>query len=514
MHGGYSFVYEGRRTVSRDADVIVVGGGHAGFCAAQAAAQHDARVLLLEKAPQEWIGGNSYFTAGAIRAVHGGLEDVLTLVEPIGDGEVARTDLPAYTAEDFRGDMRRVTEGRADPELLEILVGDSRDALGWLRELGVRLRLMYDRQSYTVNDRHVFWGGLAIGALDGGEGLIADHRAAAAAASIEIRTDHAVTGLISDASGAVTGVTVRAADGLQTRIHAPATVIAAGGFEADPRKRAAYLGAGWDVAKVRGTPYNTGEMLEAMLAAGAQAHGHWSGCHSIAWDAAAPATGDRRLTNRLSRQSYPLGLVVNRDGERFLDEGADFRNYTYARYGSEILRQPGAIAYQLFDAQTTPLLRVVEYQAPGASRQQAATIAELAGLLGIDADRLGRTVAAFNDAVTDDRFDPSVKDGKHTRGIEPPKSNWALALTEPPFLAFPVTCGITFTFGGVRVDERARVIDRSGRPMPGLHAAGEVVGGLFFHNYPGGSGLMSGTVFGRRAGRCAAVSSRREESRV
>lgn len=153
--------------MSRDADVIVVGGGNAGFCAAQAAAQQDARVLLLEKAPQEWIGGNSYFTAGAIRAVHGGLEDVRTLVEPIGDDEVARTDLPAYTAEDFRGDMRRVTEGRADPELLEILVGDSRDALGWLRELGVRLRLMYDRQSYTVNDRHVFWGGLAIGALDG-----------------------------------------------------------------------------------------------------------------------------------------------------------------------------------------------------------------------------------------------------------------------------------------------------------------------------------------------------------
>jgi tricarballylate dehydrogenase len=496
--------------MSRDADVIVVGAGNAGFCAAHAASQRGARVLLLEKAPDDWIGGNSYFTAGAIRTVHDGLEDVLSLVEPIEPARLQATELPAYSREEFRSDMHRVTEGRADGELVELLVGDSRATLGWLAELGIRLRLMYDRQSYEVDGRHVFWGGLHVGTVDGGRGLIRDHLRAAERAGFEIRTGFGVTDLVRRRGGAVTGVRCRIDDD-EVEISAPAVVMAAGGFEAEPRLRAAYLGPSWDLAKVRGTPHNTGEMLEAMLTAGALAYGHWSGCHSIAWDAAAPATGDRELTNRLSRQSYPLGLVVNRDGERFLDEGADFRNYTYARYGAEILHQPGAFAAQLFDATTQSLLRTDEYESPGVSREQAQTIGELAELLGIDRRRLERTITEFNNSVSNATFDPSVKDGKHTQGISPPKSNWAVPLAEPPFLGFPVTCGITFTFGGVRVDGEARVVDRSRRPIPGLYAAGELVGGLFFHNYPGGTGLMSGAVFGRRAGRGAAeIATRRQ----
>lgn len=323
----------------------------------------------------------------------------------------------------------------------------------------------------------MFWGGLHVGTVGGGEGLIAGHRAAAERAGIELRCEHPVTELLLDRRGALRGVGGPAGD-----VHAPAVVMAAGGFEADPRLRAAHLGPNWDVAKVRGTPFNTGETLEAMLAAGAQAYGRWSGCHSIAWDAAAPPTGDRALTNRLSRQSYPLGIVVNRRGERFVDEGADFRNYTYARYGAEILRQPGAIAAQLFDAATKPLLRELEYEAPGASRVRADTIGELADGLGFDRDGLERTVREFNAAVGNAPFDPAVKDGKATRGIVPPKSNWAVPLAEPPFYGFKVTCGITFTFGGVRVDTGARVLDRTGHPIAGLHAAGELVGGLFFHN--------------------------------
>jgi tricarballylate dehydrogenase len=490
---------------SRDADVIVVGAGNAGFCAALAAAERGARVLMLEKAPEQWLGGNSYFTAGAIRSVHGGLEDVLSLVEVIDPERVEATELEPYDEDDFRGDMRRVTEDRADAELVELLVGDSRKTLGWMADQGIPLRLMYDRQSYTVDGRHVFWGGLHVGTVDGGRGLIEHERGAAARAGIELRTGHTVSGLIQH-DDAVVGVRCRAGSAeRELEISAPAVVIAAGGFEADPRLRATYLGPNWDVAKVRGTPYNTGETLEAMLAIGALPYGHWSGAHSIAWDAGAPATGDRVLTNRLSRQSYPLGLVVNREGERFVDEGADFRNYTYARYGAEILRQPGSVAFQLFDAQTAPLLRANEYESPGVSRAQAESVSELASALGIDGGRLERTITQFNDAVTDDRFDPAVKDGKHTRDITPPKSNWALPLREPPLLGFPVTCGITFTFGGVRVDDRARVLHRNGRPIRGLHAAGELVGGLFFHNYPGGTGLMSGAVFGCRAGASAAA---------
>ena len=268
--------------------------------------------------------------------------------------------------------------------------------------------------------------------------------------------------------------------------------------------RAAHLGPNWDVAKVRGTPHNTGEVLRAALAHGAQAYGHWSGCHAIQWDAGAPPTGDRELTNRYSRQSYPVAIVVNADGERFIDEGADFRNYTYAKYGAEVLRQPQGIAAQVFDARTVQMLRTIDYEAPGATRVDADTLSELAAGLGIDAERLERTVAEYNAAIADGDFDPTIKDGKRTEGIEPPKSNWALPVEEPPFTAFPITCGITFTFGGVRVDEDARVLDVAGRPLPGLFAAGELVGGLFFHNYPGGTGLTAGAVYGRRAGYSAA----------
>jgi tricarballylate dehydrogenase len=196
--------------------------------------------------------------------------------------------------------------------------------------------------------------------------------------------------------------------------------------------------------------------------------------------------------------------VVNADGERFIDEGADFRNYTYAKYGAEVLRQPQGIAAQIFDARTVKMLRAIDYEAPGATRVDAVTLAELADGLGIDPGRLERTVAEFNAAIRPGDFDPTVKDGKRTEGIEPPKSNWALPVEQPPFTAFPVTCGITFTFGGVRVDDDARVLDTAGRPLRGLFAAGELVGGLFFHNYPGGSGLTAGAVYGRRAGYAAA----------
>jgi tricarballylate dehydrogenase len=332
--------------------------------------------------------------------------------------------------------------------------------------------------------------------------MIAQHTAAALATGIEIRYDSPVVGLLRDAGGAVTGVIVDGPEG-RAEIAARAVVLASGGFEADPQRRAMYLGPNWDVAKVRGTPYNTGEALQMALDAGAQPYGHWSGCHAIQWDAGAPPTGDREIAHLFSKQSYPIGIVVNRDAKRFLDEGADFRNYTYAKYGAEILKQPGAIAWQLFDAKTAPLLRHDEYTAPGVSRYEAATIRDLAARLGLNPDALDETVSTFNAAIQPGDFNPAIKDGVRTVGIAPPKSNWALPLDTPPFLAFAVTCGITFTFGGVKVDSDARALDRANRPILGLHAAGELVGGLFYGNYPGGSGLTSGAVFGRRAGTSA-----------
>jgi tricarballylate dehydrogenase len=497
-------------------DVIVVGAGNAGMSAAHAARERGSSVLVLEKADREWSGGNSAFTAGAIRIAHGGLGDLRDILEGIDDDLAARTDLEPYTAEEFLADMRRVTLGRGDPAMAEVLVGDSGAAVRWLHERGLRFRLMYERQAYEVDGRHRFWGGLAVGTVDGGEGLMEQHRAAAERTGIELRHGVGTVDLVRDETGAIRGVVAQDAGGARASgdgraagsgrfaIRAGAVVVAAGGFESNPRLRASYLGPNWDVAKVRGTPHNTGEVLLAALAHGAQAYGHWSGCHAIQWDAGAPPTGDREITNRFSRQSYPVGIVVNRRGERFLDEGEDFRNYTYAKFGAEVLRQPEGIAAQVFDGKSVGLLRTIDYNAPGATRVDADTLGDLADGLGIDRAGFERTVAEFNAAIQPGAFDPSVKDGVRTAGITPPKSNWALPIDTPPFVAFPITCGITFTFGGVRVDSAARVLDTGGRVIPGLCAAGELVGGLFFHNYPGGTGLTAGAVFGRRAGYAAA----------
>lgn len=485
-------------------DVVIVGAGNAALSAAHAAREAGGQVLVLEKAPREWSGGNSTFTAGAIRMTFDGLDELRPLLENLTDALAAETILPPYTRADFAADMQRVTQGLCDPELTAILIDEASDTVRWLHSKGLRFQLMYHRQAYRVGDTWQFWGGLAVGTVDGGEGLMRQHTEAAQHEGVELRYNHAVVGLKRAADGAVRGVMVQGPEGPPQEIEAGAVILAAGGFEANPQLRAAYLGPNWDLAKVRGTPYNTGEVLQMALDLGAQPFGNWSGCHAIAWDAGAPPTGDREMTNRFSRQSYPIGIVVNVEGRRFVDEGADFRNYTYARYGKEILRQPQGIAFQLFDQQTLLLLRVEDYNAPVNTRVVADTIPELAQRLGIDPAALSETIEEYNRAVQRGIFNPAIKDGKGTHGIQPPKSNWALPLDHPPFVAFPVTCGITFTFGGVRVDTGARVLDRSGAPIPGLYAAGELMGGLFYHNYPGGSGLTAGAVFGRRAGTNAA----------
>ena len=484
-----------RDNVDKAWDVVVVGGGNAGFCAGQSAREQGARVLVLEKAPREWAGGNSYFTAGAMRTVHNGLDDVVDLVEPF---DTVRTDLDPYPAEDFLGDLRRVTGDRCDPELAGILVGESRSAMSWLKEVGLRFELMFHRQAYEVDGRFRFWGGLAIGVLGGGKGMIADHLAAAERTGITVRFGAHVTDLLTT-QGKVHGVVLAGGE----RIEARSVVLTSGGFEANPAMRSAYLGPGWDLALVRGTPYNTGDGITMALAVGAQPYGHYSGCHSVAWDAGARTVGDLDLTNQLTRGGYPFGIVVNTNGERFVDEGADFRNYTYAKYGAEILKQPGSRAVQVFDTKVAPLLRPEEYAAPGVTKVESDTLEGLAKELGISEARFVRTVAEFNAAVSKERFNPTVKDGKHTEGISPAKSNWAQPLDTPPYTAFPVTCGITFTFGGLRIDNQCAVLDTAGHRIPGLFAAGELVGGLFYFNYPGGSGLTAGAVFGRRAGHAA-----------
>jgi len=292
--------------------------------------------------------------------------------------------------------------------------------------------------------------------------------------------------------------------GVTFDMPAKAVVLAAGGFEANTEWRTRYLGSGWDLAKVRGTRFNTGDGLRMALDIGAMPTGQWSGCHAVGWERNAPEFGDLAVGDGFQKHSYPFGVMLNARGERFLDEGADFRNYTYARYGREILKQPRQFAWQVFDAKVRHLLRD-EYRIKQVTKVTAGSLEDLcARLEDVDAAGALATLTAYNAAVrTDIAFDPNVKDGRRTEGLAIPKSNWANTLDEPPFEAYAVTCGVTFTFGGVRIDTSGQVRDVDLAPIPGLYAAGEMVGGLFYENYPGGTGLMAGAVFGKIAGESA-----------
>ena len=214
------------------------------------------------------------------------------------------------------------------------------------------------------------------------------------------------------------------------------------------------------------------------------------------------------MLDNFQKHSYPIGIVVNLRGERFVDEGADYRNHTYAKYGREIMRQPQRTAIQIFDKKTIGMVRD-EYRIRQVTKAEANGIEELARALDIDAEGLRCTVDSFNAACRPGAYNPAILDGVSTEGITPPKSNWALPIDTPPFTGFVVTCGITFTFGGLRIDQTAAVQDVTDRAIPGLFAAGELVGGIFYENYLGGAGLMSGSVFGRIAGESAGRYARR-----
>ena len=320
---------------------------------------------------------------------------------------------------------------------------------------------------------------------------------------IDVRYSTQGVKLLQDQRGNVAGLQVLGPDGFED-IAARSVVLAAGGFEANAEMRSRYLGPGWEMVKVRGIPYNTGDGIRMALDVGAQAHGHYSSCHAVAWDMNAPPFGDRTITELFQKHSYPFGLIVNLNGERFLDEGADFRNYTYVTYGRALMDQPQALAFQLFDEKVKHLLRD-EYWIPQATMAQANTIEELARGLDIDPDGLARTVQEYNAAIrTDIPYNPTVKDGRRTEGLEVDKTNWAQPLDTPPYYGWAVTTGISFTFGGVKINNRGQVVTNAQDPIPGLYAAGEMVGGLFYYNYPGGSGLSAGMVFGRLAGTSAA----------
>ncbi|MCC7079120.1 MAG: FAD-dependent tricarballylate dehydrogenase TcuA [Burkholderiales bacterium] len=484
-------------------DVIVVGGGNAALCAALAAAEGGARVLVLERAPFAERGGNSAYTDGKMRFAYTSQEDIVRLSEDLSEEEIANSDFGVYTEADFFDDMARITQHRCDPDLAEILVRQSNPTIHWLKGNGVRFMPNYGRQAYRVDGKFKFWGGVPIVTWGGGVGLVDALYRSAEKKGIEVRYGAWVQDLVVRA-GRVVGVQL-ASKGETTVVEAAAVILACGGFEANTEWRSRYLGPGWDLAKVRGTKYNTGDGLAMALRIGAQPYGHWSGCHAVGWERYATDFGELAVTPNFQRHSYTFAIMVNAEGRRFVDEGADIRNYTYAKYGHAVLAQPGQYAWQIYDAKVQHLL-LGEYHTKHVTKVRADTLEDLVDKMGdVDRAQFLRTVSEYNAAVCDDRpFDPNVKDGRSTQGLALPKSNWALTIDRPPFEAYAITCGVTFTFGGLRINGEGQVMNTNHEPVGGLFAAGEMVGGIFYFNYPGASGLTSGSVFGRLAGQGAA----------
>ena len=491
-------------------DVIVVGGGNAALCAALSARDHGAEVLLLERAPQEERGGNSSFTEGLMRIVYNGAADIKALSPDLTEEEMA-SDFGSYTEENFFDDMARITQNRTDPDLCEILVRNSNDIMHWIKGKGIRFLPQFGRQSFKVDGKFRFWGGATLAAVGGGRGLVDGLYRAAEKAGVKILYKAWARELVHSDAG-VSGVVVKL-NGVTQTFRAKNVILACGGFEANAAWRSRHLGKGWDLAKVRGSRYNTGDGLEMALRIGAQPCGHWSGCHAVGWERYASDFGDWATCDDYERDSYPFSIMINATGRRFLDEGADIRNYTYAKYGHVILEQPEQFAWQIFDSKVKHLLRP-EYSSKHVTRVTANTLADLVGKLdGVNAAEALKTIGEYNAAVKQGvKFDPNVKDGLRTEGLAIPKSNWANPIDTPPFEAYAVTCGITFTFGGLRISTEGQVMDTNHEPIPGLYAAGEMVGGLFYFNYPGSTGLTSGAIFGRLAGKSAALAAKKAKA--
>jgi len=482
-------------------DIIVIGGGSAAFEAAVAARQAGAaRVVMLEKAPEAEYGGNARYSGTGFRFVHAGAEEIRQFIPDVEETLFASMAIPPYGADDFMADLDRMTQGRMNRQLAQLLVGESNAAMHWIRRAGIKWEPL--KEHALVGGKRYFERGIAIHVAGGGVGQLTQWRQIAESLGIEIRFESPVCAVLGDLRR-VEGVGVSTASS-RYDLMAKAVIACAGGFQANPEMRARYLAGNTDLMKVRGSRHDTGEVLRLLIDIGARPAGHWQSGHMSPVDANAPdfetpQHADGR-GNTQSRYDYPFGISVNSLGLRFFDEGEAQHSYTYAKTGRAVLAQPGGTAYQIYDRSGVACFRYPHHKA---TFVEAGTIAELAAKIGLVPTVLEHTLAEFNRAVRDDRpFDPTRPDGKATGGLAIPKSNWACRIEKPPFRAYPVTGGITFTFGGVEIDRNAQVINTIDQPIKGLYASGDIVG-LFFHNYPSFTGQTRNAVFGRLAGRAA-----------
>jgi len=489
-----------------DYDVIVIGAGNAALSASVSAKENGAdKVLVLEKAPRAMRGGNTHWSGGVLRFAFDDPQEIAPLLPGVeNDYEDFFAGVSPYPKHRYLADLRNVTSGRTDPELSNILVSNSKDTVFWMNRSGVKMEPALGVAGVKRGNVVIWPPGLIVRAAHEGVGLSSSWFAIAERTGVEIRYASAATELMVDQRARVVGVKVRDDNGIH-EITGKAIVLGCGGFEANVQMRTQHIGPLVGAAKVRGTPHNQGDGLRMALAIGALPWGQWSGCHatpiSADWGEFAP----RALTDRSNRLSYLYGVMLNRQGLRFVDEGEDTNFYTYAKFGRAILAQPGAKAWQIFDRNVIHLL---EPRYSTSTPCAADTLEELVEQLDLDDRKQAvKTLHAFNAAARsfDEGFDPSRKDGMSTRGLTPEKTNWGVRLDTPPFHAYSATGGITFTFGGVKVNGNTQVIGTDWRPLRGLYACGEMIGGLFYDNYPAGAGLVSGATFGRIAGRNAAA---------
>jgi tricarballylate dehydrogenase len=452
-------------------DVAVLGGGNAGLCAALTAREAGATVIVIESAPREFRGGNSRHTRN-LRCMHA------DRVEPLSG---------TYSEDEFLTDLLRVTGHQTDERLARVVVQGSATCPSWMRRHGVRFQSSLRGTLHLARTNAFFLGG--------GKSVMNSFYAAAERLGVRVLYRAEVVGLeIEDGCFRSASVVI---DGRAATVRARAVVLAAGGFEANLEWLREIWGSAADNFIVRGTPYNTGKVLRLMLDRGAQPVGDAAECHAIAVDARAPRF-DGGIVTRLD--SVSLGIVVNARCERFYDEGEDFWPRRYAIWGRLIARQPDQIAFSIVDARA-----IGKFMPSVFPPKVANTIPELAGLLGLSPDALSATVAAFNRAVRPGTFNHAVLDDCTTEGLSPNKTHWATRLETPPFWGYPLRPGITFTYLGLRVDERSRVQMTGGRGADNMFAAGEIMAGnVLRKGYIAGVGMTIGTVFGRIAGEEAA----------
>ncbi len=456
-------------------DVLVIGGGNAALCAAIAARRGGASVLVLEGAPKFYRGGNTRHTRN-MRCAHDAATEILT---------------GPYTEDEFWEDLQRVTGGQTDEELARMMIHESKDILNWIVEQGIRWQPSLGGTLSLGRTNSFFLGG--------GRAMLNALYLTAEQLGVKVLYDAEVLDL-EIKNGMFLSASLKQGEGT-VKVRASALVAAAGGFEANIEWLKQYWGEAADNFLIRGTPYNRGSILKMLLDKGVQEVGDPTQCHAVAIDARAPKFDGGIITRH---DSVVFGIVVNKLADRFYDEGEDIWPKRYAIWGRLVAAQPDQIAYIIFDASSRNSFMPTLFPPI-----ESDSVAGLAGKLELDPAALEATIAGFNAAVRPGTFDHTILDDCRTEGLTPPKTHWARKIETPPYYAYPVRPGITFTYLGTRVNKQSRMLMADGKPSANMFAAGEIMAGnVLGKGYAAGIGMTIGSVFGRIAGREAAKNAR------